>query len=99
MIKLECNFRSGEENQRREICPHDNVNTEHYFACKCLVDLQQVTSARAEDMMSNDTKKFMRASKFIKKVEMVIGPKYKNQSLKLSKNSDNLLDACILCKL
>ena len=82
LIVLECNFRSRKENQRCEICSHDNVDTEHYFAWKGLADLQQVTNARAEDMMNNETQKLMWASKFIKKVEMLIGPKEKTRCFK-----------------
>ena len=80
MIKLECNFRRRKENQRFEICSHDNVNTEHYFASKGLVDLQQVTNARAEDMVSNNTQKLMWASKFIKKSRNVNWTKRKRRT-------------------
>ena len=83
MIKLECNFRSRKENQRCEICSHDSVNTELYFACKGLADLQEITNARAEDMMSNDTQKHLRVSKFIKKSRNVNWTKRKYEKLKV----------------
>ena len=85
MIKLECNFRSRKENQMCEIGSHDNANTEHYFACKGLVDLQQVTNARAEDRRVMIPRNLCGQANSLKKVEMLIGPKEKTRSLTRAK--------------
>ena len=77
MSKLKCNFESS-KNSVCPLCMRANITTEHYFkGCDVTAYLAKTWETKEEDLISKDENELKRATSFIKKIEILMEPKWK----------------------